>query len=45
MADFDGKYYLIGVVSSGYRCAEPGFYGVYMKTTHYLDWIFKTVNE
>ena len=41
----DGRYYIIGVVSYGFRCAEEGYPGVYTRVTHFLDWIQTTVQQ
>lgn len=32
-------FYISGVVSYGFKCAEPGFPGVYSKVTAFLDFI------
>lgn len=39
MQPYNKSYYLIGVVSYGYRCAEPGYPGVYSRVSYFLDFI------
>ncbi|KAA0197334.1 hypothetical protein HAZT_HAZT001613 [Hyalella azteca] len=38
------KYYLVGVVSLGFRCAEPGYPGIYSKVSHFMPWILRNIN-
>lgn len=39
LPDDNGKFYLIGIVSFGKRCAEPGIPGVYTRVTEFIEWI------
>lgn len=40
-----GKWYQVGVVSFGYKCAEKGFPGVYSRTSNFLKWIGSHVDS
>ncbi|XP_046689251.1 venom protease-like [Homalodisca vitripennis] len=37
------NFYLLGVVSRGYKCAEPGYPAIYSKVVFYVDWIKKNM--
>jgi len=37
--EIDGKWYELGIVSFGYKCAEPGFPGIYTRVKQFINWI------
>lgn len=40
----NARFYQIGLVSYGFKCAEAGYPGVYTRITYHLDWITKNLN-
>ncbi|GAB6023504.1 hypothetical protein CHUAL_008281 [Chamberlinius hualienensis] len=41
----DGRWFLVGVTSFGSGCAKPGYPDVFMRITHYLNWIQSTIGS
>lgn len=40
--DEDGRYQLAGIVAWGIGCGQTGIAGVYVNSSMYYDWIFRT---
>ncbi|KAF5274819.1 hypothetical protein FQR65_LT00402 [Abscondita terminalis] len=38
-----GRWYLIGIVSAGYSCAQAGQPGIYHRVAHTVDWITRAI--
>ncbi|CAG9864949.1 unnamed protein product [Phyllotreta striolata] len=40
-----GRWFLIGIVSAGYSCAQPGQPGIYHRVAHTVDWISRAIGS
>jgi secreted trypsin-like serine protease len=45
MMEKAGRWYLIGIVSAGYSCAQRGQPGIYHRVAHTVDWISYIINS
>ncbi|XP_056640922.1 uncharacterized protein LOC130447897 [Diorhabda sublineata] len=40
-----GRWFLIGIVSAGYSCAQSGQPGIYHRVAHTVDWIIRAIGN
>ena len=41
----DDEWLLVGIVSTGFGCARPGFPGIYTKVSEFVPWIQSVILE
>ncbi|BES96002.1 serine protease [Nesidiocoris tenuis] len=45
MLERNSRWFLIGIVSAGYSCAQKGQPGIYHRVAHTVDWISHIINS
>lgn len=45
MLQKQSRWYLIGIVSAGYSCAQPGQPGIYHRVAQTVDWITRMIGS
>lgn len=45
MMEKGARWFLIGIVSAGYSCAQRGQPGIYHRVAHTVDWISYIINS
>jgi secreted trypsin-like serine protease len=45
MMEKSNRWFLIGIVSAGYSCAQRGQPGIYHRVAHTVDWISHVINK
>ena len=45
MCQAGSKWYIVGITSWGYGCAEPDYYGVYARVGSLLDWVASAMHS
>ncbi|KAM9738148.1 coagulation factor VII-like isoform 2-T2 [Menidia menidia] len=45
VTEYRGTAYLLGIVSWGRGCAQPGNYGIYTRVSNYLQWVQDRIQD
>ncbi|XP_076343503.1 clotting factor B-like isoform X2 [Tachypleus tridentatus] len=41
----DERWVVVGIVSFGYRCADPNYPGIYTRVSYFMDWLEKSIGQ